>query len=582
MDNPQPKRGKLQDYELVHQFAPHVLDGHPRQVTKLVPLADGAFLSCSVDEVKVWELSEDGLVLSMRGALEHCKRFTRGYTAAAVSAGVVHCLPSGGAVVAGVASPHEPNQTIVFCDLSARKIMEVDVPGISGIVSLGVTSNGTVVIGGLHGLAQELSFRDSASREGRNLFNMPGHEGEVQVFGALPNGLVACGSAGLKLVAEGKTDACLRLWCDGRRLQHVKDHDENVRCFASCGCGATTATADTPAFVTGSSDSCWVVRTVTGQPILGNSVPLNWNNERASILSVACLSTGSDLQFVTGDDDKPGRMVVWDGRGGIIQSIPHPHDVCGLAVHGGRTRGAGGGSGASAAPPDSAAPSCSEGRPARSGACLLSVCRDGFVRVWTRAPATASGDVQETRALFAAGVAEAVETRARLQRLQAANSSDSNAGVAGTVAGVHYQHTMSIALDGAEPGQPPIRIGFNQVDFYKDVAAQIASRHGLDHSNTSQLEKAIRAQQDQAAGPSRSLGPPGERERLPQVSVRCYSRICCRVVQRSSGGFEELASKFGSLNQGLRARARSCALDEAEAERVLAAIQLLSKTHEVS
>jgi hypothetical protein len=53
-------------------------------------------------------------------------------------------------------------------------------------------------------------------------------------------------------------------------------------------------------------------------------------------------------------------------------------------------------------------------------------------------------------------------------------------------------------------------------------------------------------------------------------------------VQRSSGGFEELASKFGTLNQGLRARARSCALDEAGAERVLAAIQLLSKTHEVS
>lgn len=581
MDSPQAKRGKLHDFELMAQFAPHTLGGQPKQVTKVVPLpsagseARAVFLSCSVDCVRTWTLMAGGSSLEHIGALEGCKRFTRGYTAAAVGPSHVHGLPQGGAVVAGVASPHEPNQTLFFCNLNCEKVLEVEVTGVSGIVSLGMSTSGTVLVGGLCGTAVELSFRQPGPKNGQIVSTMPGHEGEVQVFGMLPDGMVACGSAGSKLISEGKTNACLRIWRRGELLHRFQDHDEFVRCFASCsddfGPPNQRAQQLQPVFITGSSDSSWVARQRSGEPCQRNSLPLNWNGERASILAVACVQSGTELQFVTGDDDKPGRMVVWDGRAGLLQTILHPHEVCGLVVHYGTTRN----EAAAAAPPQSSA----------SHYCcpaILSVCKDGFVRVWSRAAPVASRQeaVAEARAVFASAVLEAKKNRLRLQQLQAGGGGG-NAGASGTVNGVQYQHTMSIALDGSEPGTPPIRIGFNQVDFFKDVALSVAHQHGLDQENTLQLEKAVRAQQEQAAGPPRNLGPPGERERPPTIVPRRFSRICCRTTQRSAGGHDELAKKFASLNKGLQSRGLPGCLDAAEAQVIVEGISLLSKKHEV-
>ena len=575
MDFPQAKRGKLHDFELMAQFAPHTLGGQPKPVTKVVFLpspgseASAVFLSCSVDCVRTWTLTADGSILEHVGALEGCKRFTRGYTAAAFGPSQVHGLPQGGAVVAGVASPHEPNQTLFFCNLNCQKVREVEVTGVSGIVSLAMSSSGTLLVGGLCGTAVELSFRQPGLKDGQTVSTMRGHEGEVQVFGMLPDGMVACGSAGSKLISDGKTNACLRIWRHGELLHRFQDHDEFVRCFASCnGVGPCPQTQQLqPVFITGSSDSSWVARQCSGEPCLRNSLPLNWNGERASILSVACIQSGTELQFVTGDDDKPGRMVVWDGRAGLLQTILHPNEVCGLVVHYGTSNQA------TAPSAKSSASHC----PA-----ILSVCKDGFIRVWSRAAPVASRQeaIAEARAGFASAVLEAKKNRLRLQQLQAGGG-DANAGASGTVNGVQYQHTMSIALDGSEPGTPPIRIGFNQVDFFKDVALDVAHRHGLDQENTLQLEKAVRAQQEQAAGPPRNLGPPGERERPPTIAPRRFSRICCRTTQRSAGGHDELAKKFASLNKGLQSRGLPGSLDATEAQVIVEGILLLSKTHQV-
>jgi len=547
MDIPHSKRGKLHNYELVSQFAPHTRgDGQPKQLRKVVALPKRTFFSCSTDEVKLWRV---GFGRSAEGVLQHevlgtiagLKRFTRGYTACSVPPSAVHCLPDGGVVFAGVGSLNEPSATIYFCDLKCQSVAEVEIEGVGHIVSLTVNSDGHVVVGGSNGIAAAHDFRETSSGKGNRTATMSGHEGEVHVFGGLPDGLIACGSAGSKLVSEGVTDAALRLWRGQQLLRRIKDQDENVRCFAS-GNGTEVV------FLTGSSDSSWVARSRTGEPFLRNYVPLNWIHERANILSIACVGTGAGSEFVTGDDDKPGRMIIWDHRASELQTVFHPHEVCDLV----------------------ASECCGNEKSSGSGSSdILSACRDGFVRVWSRHLFSDPADqasLRGIRELLTIAVQEAQKNRLQLQQLQAGGGPQNAVG-GGDIDGIRFDHTVQILLDDA-PGTPTIPIRFNQGDFYKDVARDAAIRHGLNDGDKLSLETAIRAEQEKAAGPPRGLGPPGERVQETKVVQRQFSEICINTIQRSVGGEVELLRKLESLNNGLIARNRTCALQDSELQQV--------------
>jgi WD40 repeat protein len=586
---PQHKRGKISEFELVWQFAPHTTAaGHPKPVSKLVALGNRTFLSCASDELKVWDVAPTSTNVVERGALRGCKPFIRGYVAAAVRPGSIHFLPQGGFVAAGVASLHQANRTLLFATLSCEKVLEVEVDSVvSGIVSLSVAPSGNVIVGGLKGVAVELSFANAADgHAGRVLATMPGHEGEVQVFGGLAGSVVACGSAGSKLISDGRTDACLRLWRGGRLLGQVKDQDENVRCF--CASAAVASTAAAPGadfFVTGSSDSSWVLRAGDGSGVQRNSLPLNWNDERASILAVTCIGGGASdtgvgsMQVITGDDDKPGRMAIWNGADGLQQVILHPHEVCGLAALMADSGGGGGSSGSSSSTSSSSSSSSSD---------VISACQDGFVRIWSRdTPAQAGAATAQARAAFQMAVAAANKARAHTREMArggggGGSAGGASAGVGGVVDDVHYEHTMSIALDDSgESGQAPIRIGFNQAEYYKDVAARVATRHGPDAENVGLLEKAVRAQQEQAAGPPRNLGPPGEQESAVKFEKRALQQVCCRQVQQSGTGHADLAKQLAKFNGGLRARQRGCALNEAREKLLLETITVLEQKTQV-
>ena len=544
---PLEKRGKLQDYELIWQFAPHQTSkGAPLPICKLVRLGPSMFLSTCKSELKVLEFDKSHASVHEVGVVRNCPNFTRGYAAAGITKGLLPCLPQGGFIAAGIASPHEANCTLQFFTFTCQKVFEVQIEGVKGIVSVAVTEAGHIVVGGLEGVALELAFED-CTHQSQLKAVMRGHEGEVQVFcgmhNAAHNAAIACGSAGSKLIADAKTDASLRIWISGTQVALIKDHDENVRCFSSCGCSNEVSGES---FVTGSSDGSWVVRDASGQSMRRNYLPPNWNSERASILCVACINhNASPSQIVTGDDDKPGRMVLWDGSASIKQVILHPHEVIGIETFSHDIN-------------DPLISVSHSKNVVTSSVDLVSACKDGFLRVWSRTCPEKLQSVQVSQEAYKVAIALAQKNRAHIQRLQRDEGGVSTAH-GGTISGIQYEHIISIALDDGNSGQPPIRIGFNQADFYKDIAGQVALRHDLDAENLSLLEKAIRGQQEQAAGPPRNLGLPGEKNDHPTKIIRReLKQICMRQVQKSGSGHTDLAKKLAKFNRGLRTRNRSC------------------------